>query len=141
MGTDSKTIDFSDMELDLSGLPEESIADTLTLLLKSGRYLTTRPEIQNGVLYINSEDFITFLGFVDPALISELELQRLKTRAKFEYKRLLFNAVIPKHRYHYKWCLTALNTLEVGRSLTVVEDEKVAASELSQKIKTFKLKE
>ncbi len=101
-------VDYIDFELNLKGI-SESVIQAAT-----EKFAAT---VTAGVLHINSGDFIELLGYIDPDKLSDLEKKRLKSRAKAELERLLFNSVISSHRYHYMWCLTALNSLALGRSI------------------------
>lgn len=103
-------VDSIDLELNLKGLPVNIIQAALEKMASGA-------SVAGGVLRINSGDFIELLGYIDGNALSELEQQRLKTRAKAELERLLFNSIISSHRYHYKWCLAALNSLAIGRNI------------------------
>ena len=113
MKSNQSPIDYADLEINLQGIPRDLIEKWLADFEKENR--SARPELKQEVLFINSDDFITFLGYVQIDKISEMELQRLKTRAKQELERLLFNSTIVEHQYHYKWCLAALQNFEIGR--------------------------
>ena len=94
-------------------------------------------EVKQDFLYINSDDFITFLGYVRTDEISEMELQRLKTRAKQELERLLFNSTVVEHQYHYKWCLAALQNFEIGRKRKQEENEIVKKDNKKGRVMEF----
>ena len=80
-----------------------------------GEEIVSPPKMKAGVLRINSQDLIQFLGFVDPEELSAIDLQRLKSLAKEQLQIGLGKVLHPDYRYHYQWCLAALENFEFGR--------------------------
>lgn len=80
-------------------------------------YVVTAPRLTNGVLRINSVDVVGFLGYLDPSVFSELELARLKKTLQQQLSHLQQKSLSPDFRYHYQWCLAAIENLPWGRHL------------------------
>lgn len=115
MAKTNRIIDYLDVALPIAEPRIPLFKQWLKDFIEEQDTVEGRPKIRRGELQINSTDLIAFLGFIDRAALSEIELKRLTTNARKEYERLLFNSIALDHRYHYKWCLAALKNLPIGR--------------------------
>jgi len=110
-----KKIEYLDLALHLPPSTVNNIQAWLEKFTEDYDYMIMAPRLKEGLLKINSSDFIEFLGFWDPSALSDFESKKIKSAARDQMKRLLNKAVSSDIRYHYNWCLTALTNFKEGR--------------------------
>lgn len=117
MNKSSTTIDYLDLSVSVSPTSQEALERVLDRLKDSYLHLEREPKLKDGTLVINSNDFIAFLGYLDPQELSELELRRLISSAEAAMDQCLLRSVSVDKQAHYKWCVAALKNFELGRYL------------------------
>lgn len=110
-------IDYLDLELRLSPESLKEVTAALKRYEEETSFQEVAPRIKNSFLHMNSSDFITFLGYVDPNGMSELATARFKKSAQAAFDQLLLRSTDLNSQAHYKWCLAALKSLALGRHL------------------------
>ena len=109
-------IDHLDLDIDLSENLENHLKDWLVEFCHDYDYCRITPKIRHHHLKINSSDLIEFIGHCDPSSLSEFEWFGFKSKAREQMTSLLNMSLKSSHRYHYQWCLTALNSFVDGRN-------------------------
>ncbi|MDC0357874.1 hypothetical protein OAO01_03590 [Oligoflexia bacterium] len=117
MNRSSKVIDYLDLSVVLPDRALELFQKWLDHFEEAHDFVERSPRLKNKTLLMNSTDLITFMGYVDPAELSEFEFFQFKNSVKQALEQLLLKSLSLDHQNHYKWCLAALNNLEVGRFL------------------------
>lgn len=110
-----KRIEYLDLAISLPPQAEEQINNWLEEFMDEFDHLVVTPKISKGILKINSQDFVEFLGYWESGRLSDFEVRRIKAIAEDQLKRLLNKAISSDVRYHYNWCLTAMNNFKEGR--------------------------
>lgn len=112
-----KKIDYLDLRIHLPREASDKLHSSLKVFLESHDEITQTPKIRDEELLINSDDFISFLGYLNPKDFSEFELRQLKAEAKRQMQQLSLKTVSPEFRNHYTWCITVMGQHKVGRFL------------------------
>lgn len=110
-----RRVEHLDLSLRLPPHMKDLIETWLEQFLEEGEEIVTPPKIKKGLLRINSQDLIQFLGYIQPGELQPIDLQRIKTLAKDQLELSLNKSIHPEYRYHYQWCLAALENFELGR--------------------------
>ena len=110
-----RRIEYLDLSIRIPTHLGELAAKWVEQFNDEGEEIVTPPKMRKGFLRINSQDLIQFLGFVDPEELSTLDLQRIKALAKEQLQIGLGKSMNADYRYHYQWCLAALESFEFGR--------------------------
>lgn len=126
----TRRVEYLDLSLRIPDHLQEHAQAWIQRFLDEGEEIVSPPKIRLGVLRINSQDLVQFLGFVDPETLTVMDLQRLKSNAKAQMEDLLRKSLHPDYRYHYQWCLAALKNFEFGRFVS--EDVRPSGSEGAQ---------
>lgn len=111
----SRRVEHLDLSLRLPPHLLELTQQWIEQFTEEGEEIVTPPKIRKDVLRINSQDLIQFFGYVDPEKLTSLDLQRLKSLAKEQLELGLNKSLHADYRYHYQWCLAALENFEFGR--------------------------
>lgn len=111
----SRRVEHLDLSLRLPPHLQDIVKQWMDQFTEEGEEIVTPPKIRRGVLRINSQDLIQFFGYVDPDKLTSLDLQRLKNMAKEQLELGLNKSLHADYRYHYQWCLAALENFEFGR--------------------------
>jgi hypothetical protein len=117
MGNSSKVIDYLDLRITVPEKLAELVEKWLVDFTDKHDFIELAPRFKEGILRINSTDFIAFLGYVNPEELSEFELHRFRSLAGNELDQLLLKSLSIDQQSHYKWCLAALSNFEIGRYL------------------------
>ena len=113
----STTIDYLDLSIPIPLTSQEALEHALKRMKDSYLHLEREPRVKDGTLAINSNDFIAFLGYLNPQDLSEIELRRLTSNAEAELDQQLLRSVSVDKRAHYKWCVAAMKNFQMGRFL------------------------
>jgi hypothetical protein len=117
------SIDYLDLRINLSPKQHQLIKQTIQKFEDHYDHIKVSPKLRDEYLLINSYDLISFLGYLDMDSWSEIDLQRLKSEAKFKMQDLMNKAIHANYRAHYQWSLTALESFEWGRYLKESDHE------------------
>lgn len=111
----NKSVEHLDLELQLSAdvLPEFKRA--LDEFMHNFHYQVIAPKWMGDTLLINSKDFVELSGYIKKENLRDIDLARVKKLAEKQMKIWLQKSMQPGIRYHYNWCLTALNSFDWGR--------------------------
>lgn len=111
----SRSVEHLDLSLRIPEHLMEQIQGWLDDFLTESEDVIKTPKMKSGALRMNSQDLIEFLGYVDPSQLSDVDQQRIKSLAKEQLQDNLNKAIRSEYRYHYQWCLAALQNFEWGR--------------------------
>ncbi|MEZ4754252.1 MAG: hypothetical protein R3A13_08085 [Bdellovibrionota bacterium] len=113
----SPRIDFRDLEVRVLENSLSPLNQAVSLFNENYINAELEPLLKAGRLYVNSTDFIALLGYLEPNALSEFELKKLKQSAIDALNQLLLKSLDLDRQSHYRWCLTALKSFEIGRFL------------------------
>lgn len=117
MATRQTVIDDIDLHIPLTPALREQVLIWIGRLEEAHDHIEVTPRVKKDRLLINSTDFISLLGYIDPLEVPEIELRRLILQGKKALEQALIRSLNLDKRSHYKWCLTALSHFKPGRFL------------------------
>ena len=117
MSERKRVIDFQDLEIPITESLEPEISAATGRLLSLHQHIEVKPKLSKGTLAINSMDAINLLGYIEISKLSELDLARIKKVFVFAIEQALLRSTSLDGQAHYKWCLTAVKSFELGRFL------------------------
>ena len=110
-------IDYLDLYLELSESQLAPIEYALEQFEDHYIHTQVAPRLKNGMLLINSSDLVPFLGYVNPESFNEMDRFRFRNEIKKKLEAQLSKSLSLDNQSHYKWCLAAANSKEMGRFL------------------------
>ena len=111
----STAVDYLDISIAVPENLKPHFQEWLELFEDEFDYIVRPPRLKKGVLKINSSDLITFLGFIEPEVMTELESKRFLTDIQKTMQQLSNLTTSKEYHTHYQWCLTALKHFKWGR--------------------------
>jgi hypothetical protein len=117
MSTNNQVIDYIDIVLPIPVACLTVLEEALKKAETECLFFEVTPRIKQKSLYVNSNDLVTLMGYIDPDQLSELESARLRKTIMAELDQALLRSTSLHKQAHYKWCLTAAKTFDLGRYL------------------------
>lgn len=123
MGDSSLLIDYIDLVVKLPGSSSATVKKAVELFEEHSTYIELKPKIKKGALHINSNDAIQLLGYLDPKELSQFDAAKFKQLLLKELDQQLLRSTSLDKQAHYKWCMTAVKSFEVGRHLEDLDED------------------
>lgn len=115
MSSEKKQVQHLDLALRIPPETDELFKQWLIDFEEGHDYVQVSPKLRGQTLKINSQDLIDFLGFIQPDEINAFHLRQFRKQVEDQLKAMLSKSLHPDYRYHYQWCLAALNNFDDGR--------------------------
>lgn len=115
MARSDKVIDSLDLQISLTPGAEALLVKLLEKFISEHDFVEVEPRIRKSKLIINSTDFVSLLGYLQPADWNEFELRRFLSEGKKQCEQQLIRSTSLQYQSHYKWCMGAIKSLPLGR--------------------------